>query len=147
MWAGWCLTLQAQGSQVPNWQPGKLRGGLADTKAPAAQEAENQVTQEVRVQGDCFWKVYRRGNFPGFSSLRQASTLWEKMERMFSGWGGGTASGERPCGMARITLNLPDVGTPDLCASWNEVNEMHDSQEGRWLFLGLLPAHEKAWIY
>lgn len=41
--------------------------------------------------------------------------------------GGGTASGEGLCGMARITLNPPDVGTPDLCASCNEVNEMHDS--------------------
>ena len=45
--------------------------------------------------------------------------------------------------MARITLNPPDIGTPDLRASWNEVNKMRDSQEGRWLFLGLLPAHKK----
>lgn len=45
--------------------------------------------------------------------------------------------------MARITLNPPDAGTPDLCASCNEVNEMRDSQEGRSLFLGLLPAHKK----
>ena len=45
--------------------------------------------------------------------------------------------------MARITLNPPDVGTPDLCASCNEVNEMRDSQEGWSLFLGLLLAHKK----